>query len=136
MYDIGKMTVKATPEEIIRAFEDVFRKDDFLGERLSCLEYLPYEHVKPYLRDDITANNWKQAGDEKLRAGFEYYRDWWREKIINERGISVHRGKEQFAIRMMLAGLPEWKELWDMDGGYYQRDAWNYVAGLFGFEEI
>lgn len=105
MYDIGKMTVKATPEEIIKAFEDVFRKDDFLGERLSCLKYLPYKYVKPYLRDDVTISDWKQAGDEKLRAEFNFYRDWWRSKIENERGVSVHRGKEQFAIRMMLAGV-------------------------------
>jgi len=63
MYDIGKMTVKATPEEIIKAFEDVFRKDDFLGERLSCLEYLPYKYVKPYLRDDVTILELKEIVD-------------------------------------------------------------------------
>jgi hypothetical protein len=137
MYRIEDMTVKATPEEIIAAYEGTISAEDMFGEYGSCLGYLDYEHVKPYLKDGVTPEQWHQHGDEDLRSDFAHYRDWWREKIEDERGISVHRGKAQFAIRMMLAALPEWKHIWDMDGGWYQRDAYNAVAGLFeGIEAI
>jgi hypothetical protein len=136
VYAIEEMTVKAAPEQIVHAYENTIKGDDVFGEYFSCLLYLPFEHAKPYLRDGVTEKDWEPDGDKELREQFEHYRDWWREKIINERGISVHRGKAQFAIRMMIAGLPEWRTLWDMDGGWYQRGAWNYVADLFGFEKL
>lgn len=130
-YRFADLSVLATPEEIVKTFEDVFKKDDFLGERVSVLSYLSYSHVTPYLKEGATEADWQQSGDEDLRKEFVHYRDWWREKVEDERGISCHRGKEQFLIRMFLAGLPEWREIWDMDGGWYQISAYNRSAELF-----
>ena len=137
-YSIDTVELKATPEEILKAFNDVISDGTlaFLGEHTSCLSYLPYEYVKPYLKEGITEADWKPKTTEDLREDFRHYRDWWAEKVEGGRGISVHRGKEQFAIRMMLTGMPEWKELWAMDGGWYQEDAYNFVAELFGFRKV
>lgn len=134
-YSIDEMTVKASPEQLIDAYEHVIKKDDVFGEYTSVLQYLPFEHAKPYLKEGVTDSDWQPSGDEELRGQFQHYRDWWKQKIEDERGISVHRGKAQFAIRMLVAGLPEWRELWDMDGGWYQRDAYRFVVRLFGFEQ-
>jgi len=137
MYNIDEMTVKATPEQIINAYENTIKKDDFFGEYTSCLLYLPFESAKSFLKDGATPEQWGEPkGDNELREDFEHYRDWWRQKVEDERGISVHRGKAQFAIRMMLAGCSEWKEIWSMDGGWYQRNAFNRCAELFGFERV
>ena len=65
-----------------------------------------------------------------------HYRDWWRQKVEDGRGISVHRGKAQFLLRMALAGLPEWETIWAMDGGWYQEDAYNAVGALFGWKPV
>ena len=134
-YKIENMTIKATSNDIIKLYEEI-RAEDIFGECASILLYLPWDVVHPYLKEGITEEEWKgPKGDADLRESFEHYRDWWRKKIEDERGISVHRGKEQFAIRMFLAGCPEWRELWDMDGGWYQRDAYGFAAGLFGFPQ-
>ena len=135
-YKISEMKVAATPEEIINTYEAVLKKDDFMGEYGSCLEYLPYEFAKPYLKKGVSVDQWEQKEDADLVSDFEHYRDWWRQKVEDGRGISVHRGKAQFAIRMMLAGLPEWEDLFNCDGGYYQPTAYNDMAQLFGFEPI
>ena len=136
MYRIDEMTVKATADEIIANYERVIKKNDLFGEYSSCINFIPYEKAKPYLKEGVKKEDWIMENDENLRNDFEYYRDWWREKVECGRGISVHRGKAQFAIRMMLAGLPEWEELFTGDGGYYQLNAYNRVAKLFGFEPI
>ena len=145
-YAISEMSVKMAPEDILRNYEETIKPNDFFGEyTVPCTLNLPFALVRTYLNEDVSAEQWaeavaesngnKSAGD-KLREDLAHYRDWWRSKIEGERGISVERGKAQFAIRMMLADLPEWRTLWDMDGGWYQRDAYNYVAGLFGFDEV
>lgn len=132
-YKIEDMAVKATNADIIKLYEEI-KAGDIFGERTSILSYLPWGDVRQYLKEDVTEEEWKgPKGDTDLRESFEHYRDWWREKIDNERGISVHRGKEQFALRMFLAGCPEWRGLWEMDGGWYQRDAYRFAAELFGF---
>lgn len=137
-YNIENMKLSATPEQIIEAYETIIKRDDIFGEYSSCLNYLPFENVKPYLKEGVTEKEWDEnrKNDEDLRNDFKHYESWWREKIEDERGISVCRGKAQFAIRMMLAGCPEWKEIFTMDGGWYQRGAFKKVAELFGFEPV
>lgn len=130
-YDIETVTVKATPQEILEAYETVLKQDDWLGEHVSCIAYLPYEFAKPYLKDGATADEWPSLSDAELRAEFEHYATWWRQKIENERGISCWRGRNQFAIRMMLAGCPEWREVYEAEG-YYSRSAYATAAKLFG----
>lgn len=133
-YDIKDLKIAASPDEIVKVYEEVLKNDDLLGERTAILAYLPFEKVKPYLKEGVT--DWTPSTDENLRSEFAHYRDWWAQKVTDGRGLSVHRGKEQFAIRMFLAGCLEWRELWMMDGGYYQEDAYNFVANLFGFPTV
>lgn len=138
-YRIEDMRVQATPEEIRDAWETTFKKADFFSELAGpCLAHLPFELVEPYLREGVTRDEWADEPwtDEKLQEDFAHYRDWWAQKVTDGRGISVYRGKAQFAVRMMVAGLPEWEELWQMDGGWYEEDAYNCVADLFGFEHV
>lgn len=116
-------------------------------EHENLLSYLPFDEAvtavrngEPWPSDSPKAQedrkNWRQYGDEDLQDDMRHYRDWWRSKVEGGRGISVHRGKAQFLLRMALAGLPEWEAIWEMDGGWYQEDAYNAVAKLFGWETV
>ncbi len=139
-YDLSTVTVKATTAEIL-ALMGRIEDDDLFGEfRSGLVNYLPFEQAKPYLKEGVTEGEWIEAvgtdPDARLRQDFEHYREWWKQKIEDERGISVWRGKSQFALRMFLAGMPEWKELYEMDGGYYTRDAYRFARELCGLATL
>ena len=51
-YDINTVEVKATSEEIVNTYEKVIREDDIFGEYGNMLFYLPFDKLKPYLKED------------------------------------------------------------------------------------
>lgn len=135
---VDELTVKATQEEIlerIRAMEGI----DVFGEyRPALISYLTFENAKPWLKDNVSEEEWEQAGDKELREEVLHYLTWWGDKVEDGRGISVHRGRAQMINRLFLAGIPLWKEIGvdsdeGINGGWYQQDAYNKVADLFGY---
>lgn len=135
---IEELTVKVTQEEVLERIGAVAGIDMFGEYRPALIGYLTYENAKPWLKKSITKKSWRQAGDEELRRDILHYMDWWGEKVEGGRGISVHRGRAQMIIRLFLAGIPLWKEIGadssdGIDGGWYQQDAYNMVADLFGY---
>ena len=142
-YDLSTVTCQATPEQIVGMMQRIESEDFFSEFCPALMPYLPYEHAKPFLDDGVTPEQWQEAvgdgdrdNDATLRDQFQYYAKWWKEKIEHERGISVWRAKYQFALRMFLAGMPEWETLLSMDDGWYTRDAYEMARELCGLEEL
>lgn len=169
MYEISKMTVKATPEEIEQAYEGVFlKREDYSGEYAYCLKYLPLEcalsHLARILLKSLpTEKTWIPRDDASLTKQLNHCREHWPIAIRRGYSIPADQLKDQFTILMMLAGLPEWKELWEMQPpreeppdyrlmseleirdeknrawqreDVWRRSTWNFVAELFGFEKL
>lgn len=136
MLQVERLRVVASQDAIVRRIGQI-KKDDWLGEATPALiAYLDYVHALPWLKEGVQEQDWHQSGDEELRADVRHYLDWWGQKVKGGRGISVHRGREQMVSRLFLAGFEGWKQLAEMDGGWYQEDAYNYVADLFGLPRV
>lgn len=139
---IDELTVRATQEEILERVKVLKGSDTFGEYRPALIGFLDYEHAKPFLKEGTTEEEWEQGGDKELRKDVHrYMEDWWKGKVEGGRGISVHRGRAQMVNRLFLAGIPLWKEIGidsdeGIDGGWYQEDAYNKIADLFGLPHI
>lgn len=139
---IDELTVKATQEEILGRIETIKDSDIFGEFRPMLIGFLDYEHAKPFLKDGAKEKDWEQDGDKELREEVHrYMEDWWKQKVEDGRGISVHRGRAQMVNRLFLARIPLWKEIGidsdeGIDGGWYQEDAYNKMADLFELPHI
>lgn len=139
---IDELTVKATQEEIVERIDAIEGSDMFGEFRPTLIGYLDYEHAKPFLKDEVIEEKWEQGGDEQLRSEVHRYMEgWWKQKVEDGRGISVHRGRAQVVNLLFIAGVPLWKEVGidsdeGVNGGWYQEDAYNKIADLFGLPHI
>lgn len=140
--NIDDLTVVARPEAILKRIEQV-REFDIFGEYAPRLTgFLNYENARPFLKDGVTEEQWEQNDDGVLRAELHrYLKDWWKQKVEDGRGLSVHRGRAQVVNLLFLAGIEAWKAIGvnddeGMDGGWYQEDAYNAVADIFGLPHI
>jgi len=138
---VEELTVKVTQEEILERIEAVKGADIFAEYRPALIAYLDYVYAKPFLKDGVTKESWKNDGypngDKQLQDSVRHYLEWWGDKVEGGRGISVHRGRAQMVNHLFLAGIPLWREIGldsdeGIDGGWYQEDAYNMVADLFG----
>ena len=140
--NIDELHVVATPEGILRRIEQV-KEYDIFGEFCPTLiAYLPYEHAKLFLIDDLAEDDWTANDDDELRSRLHYYMDdWWKQKVEDGRGISCHRGRAQVVNLMFIAGIEAWVHIGmssreGIDGGWYQEDAYNEAADVFGLPHI
>ena len=139
---IDEVTVKATQEEILARIDAIEGLDMFGEYRPRLVGFLSYEHAKPFLRDGVMEKDWEMDTDKALREELHrYMEDWWKQKVEDGRGISVHRGRAQVVNLLFIAGIPLWKEIGidsdeGIDGGWYQSDAYNMVADLFELPHI
>jgi len=130
------MAVVVAPEDIVQRIEQI-KAGDFFGENTALLvTFLSFEDAKPYLKDEALQSQWEQKDNEHLRELFTYYKTWWAQKVTDGRGISVHRGRERLVELLFLAGVEGWEVLRDMDGGWYQEDAYNWTADIFGWPHV
>lgn len=82
-----------TQEEIVARYEAI-KADDMLGFRADVLiGHLDFEHARPYLRADATADEWRPdpLDAESLRKGAADYAVFAWKKVQNHRGISASR---------------------------------------------
>ena len=140
--NIDELRVIATPEGILKRIEQV-RRHDLFGEYCPRLiDYLPYEYAKPFLKDGADEDEWNPSDDEELRSELHrYMNDWWKQKVEDGRGLSCHRGRAQVVNLMFLAGIEAWVHIGiddneGMNGGWYQQDAYNTAADVFGLPHI
>mgnify|MGYP001590173923 CR=1 FL=1 len=142
MLKIDDLKVVATQKAILKRIVQIADKDMFGEYRPRLIGFLDYEHVKPFLKDGVKEEDWEQSGEADLRSQLhDYMEDWWRQKVEDGRGISVHRGRAQVVNLLFLAGVEAWKAIGiddeeGMDGGWYQEDAYNMVADIFGMPHI
>ena len=135
---VEDLRLKATQEEIVDRIAEITEADVFGEYCPRLISFLDYEHAKPLLKGDVKPEDWKAYGDLELRKLVEHYLDWWTQKVEDGRGLSVWRGRAQMVNCLFLAGIPLWKEIgideeeFGFDGGWYQEEAYNMVADLFG----
>lgn len=107
--------LKRTQEEILERFElynDLNNRDrhgdphDGMGfKREVLLDYLDFEHARPYLKDDATQQEWDQAHSrETLRQAAEGYYDFALGKIEDHRGLSAMRSVDKLETYAWLLG--------------------------------
>lgn len=127
-----------TVEEIKQRFVES-RERDFLGfeagEYLSVLTTEQFKtHFKEFLQPGAESSDEDEEpmtlADVDKRA--KDYMSFWLQKIEDERGISVVRATAHFTAWKWLLGHPDADTFpgginSDSDGGWYQRDAYDYI---------
>ena len=87
-----------TNEEILKRFNERKLNDFFGFECSDYLSYLDFEHVKPFLKNDVTPDQWNPDSQEseKVIAKILDYMPFAWEKANNCRGISSSRSISHF----------------------------------------
>lgn len=139
------LKVKVTQDELMARIEKV-RDSDIFGEYVPMLAvFLDYAHIKLISKKELTEEEWNKirGGDQQLQEHIQrYMTDWWKKKVEDGRGISVHRGRAQVVNLLFVAGVEEWKRIGldveecGFSGGWYQEEAYNIAADLFGLPHI
>jgi len=124
-------------EEIVARAQERKEHDMFgfeAGEYLNCLDY---EHLKPFLKADLTAEETEVAKAmqvmplEAIDLTAKEYMAFWLEKIENERGLSVCRATAHYIAWKWLLGHEDSDtfpgSINGGDGGWYQRTAYEYI---------
>lgn len=79
--------------------------EDFFGfARDVLVEALDYEHAKPYLKPETTAEQWDEARPKDLETEARGYLDFAVGKIIDHRGISASRSVSKLTEYAWLLG--------------------------------
>lgn len=97
-----------TPEQIIERVEEIKGNDFFGFETLDLLSYVPLEHAKPYLRDDVT--EWPPETLTPREKIIDYL-PFAFEKARNQRGISASRSISHLKAWAWLDGDAELIEI-------------------------
>lgn len=106
------MPVQRTQEEIVNRIEELKDLDFFGFQRSDLIEYLDFEHAKPYLKDDATKEQWDKVVDERedpVHMIKDYMEFAW-EKANGCRGISAGRSLDHMKAWLWLAGEDEFLE--------------------------
>ena len=95
-----------TDAEILARIEEV-KANDWLGtERGDLIEVLPFDSVKPFLKEGVTQDEWSplpRDRDSVLARMLDYMPFAW-EKANDCRGISASRSMSHFAAWTWLIG--------------------------------
>ena len=113
-----KTEIKRTQDEILERY-NIRKGNDTLGFECDIyLEYLDFEHAKPFLKQGITEEIWSSAMAKKdpKTAMKDYMKFAW-DKAINYRGISAARSIAYYIAWLWLDGAEELsKEIADYIG--------------------
>lgn len=95
-----------TAAEIKARIEEVETRDWLGVERQDLLAVLSYEEVKPWLRDDVTEEQWEPSprDAETIEQRMLDYMDFAWEKANDCRGISAGRSLSHYAAWLWLLG--------------------------------
>lgn len=102
-----------TQDEILARLNDV-ADDDFLGFRFEVLvEALDYAHVKPFLQDDATAEDWAKQQVVNIDETTLGYYTFAVGKIEDHRGLSADRSVTKLREFAWLLGRDDAVEAMD-----------------------
>lgn len=119
-----------TQEEIMARIEKV-RGSDFFGyQRRDLIGALTFENAKPWLEDDVTADQWQQNTDP-LKNILDYLPFAWN-KANNCRGLSAARSLDHMAAWLWLLGDDDvsWIDEYD----FYGKPHLVTISERFGFD--
>jgi len=122
-----------TQDEIVARIKWL-EPNDFLGFKTGDLiDALHYEHAKPYLKPEVTADQWKPSpiDRESVVARMLDYMPFAWEKAHNCRGISASRSIAHFESWIWLAG----DDLGDLsDYQFYGKDELRRICAHYGWD--
>ncbi|MEU6342153.1 hypothetical protein ABZ883_14570 [Streptomyces sp. NPDC046977] len=104
----------SAPQTVTRASAEIVARaqaaDDVFGwAREVLFGYIDFEHAKPFLHDDVTAEQWAEAVPDpaKVRDEAHAYYVFTLGKIEDERGISAERSVIKLREYAWLMGLDD-----------------------------
>ena len=85
--------MERTQEGILARIEAIAKNDVRGLERNDLVDFLDYEHAKPYLKEGTTEEEWAEyrAAIKPPKEQMKDYMDFAWEKANNKRGISAYR---------------------------------------------
>ncbi len=113
------MTIK-TQQQIVNRINAI-KKDDFFGWQTGDLiGYLDFEHAKPFLKDDATAEQWEDAREKRSpKERIDDYMEFAWDKANNCRGISAGRSLEHMKAWVWLDGGNDLLDILSQDYDHY-----------------
>ena len=126
-----------TQDEIIAKISEV-EPDDWMGTIKSDLvEFLDYEHAKPYLKDDVTAAECSESVKDVKKPSLQIkdYMPFAFNKANNCRGLSAGRSLDHMYAWLWLDGQDEFLTANDIrDYQYYGKDELVKICELYGLD--
>lgn len=126
-----------TQEEIFKRYKESEHRDMFGFESSAYLEVMTLETARPLLKpvanQDSDKVEWSTKTLDEIDKTAKGYLNFWKEKIDNERGISVQRATMHYTAWKWLLGHSDSDTFpgsfnATTDGGYYQIAAYNYIV--------
>lgn len=116
-----------TPEQIIARIEAV-RTGDFFGAQSSDLiNALTYESAKPFLKPEVTPDEWAKAVGDPRSAAIGYMEFAWG-KANGNRGLSANRSIDHYRAWMWLLGIDDFDAVADAEYQFYGKPILVIVA--------
>ena len=94
-----------TQEEILAKIKEIEGNDFFGFEKSDYIDFLDYEHAKPFLKDTATPESWKKERQEDVKKLMRDYLPFAFEKALGRRGISASRSISYFKAWLWIAGV-------------------------------
>lgn len=124
-----------TQKEIVEKIE-AEKDGDFFGFFTNDLmSYLDFEHVKPYLKEGVTEDQWEpeKLDRESILAKMHNYMEFAWEKANNFRGLSAGRSIDHYRAWIFLLGDEnKFKSLPDYQ--YYGKDKLVEICEEYGWD--
>jgi len=121
-----------TQDEIVERIKKR-EKDDLFGFETSCyINFLDYEHAKPYLKPDVTENDWHKSDKSPKEEMIDYMEFAW-DKAKGCRGISAGRSIMHYEAWLWLDGAENLFEDIE-DYQYYGKDILVDICKYLGLD--
>jgi len=124
-----------TQNEIVAKVEEIKSEDIFGFKTNDLLEFLDFEHAKPYLIEGATEDQWEQGtlARENILKKMEDYMSFAWEKANNCRGISAGRSLAHYTVWIWLIGDEE--KFGDLENyNYYGKDNLIKICEEYGWD--
>lgn len=92
-----------TQQEIVSRIAEVKEDDIFGFQFIDLASYLDFDHAKPFLKEDVTVDDWKKESRTPKEVMIEYMPFAW-EKANNKRGLSAMRSMYHYTSWLWLDG--------------------------------
>lgn len=107
-----------TQAEIVARIEFI-KADDFFGfETSDLIDFLDYEHAKPYIKPEVTKEQWEKRDHKTPEEHIKSYMNFAWDKANNKRGLSAGRSVSHYRSWTWLACNDELLNFINSDNNY------------------